>query len=125
MQKIQLLDQYPVLTTTIGKGKYKNIDEIFDFLKQKIESHPIAVYVGEFDNYEHTNSLGGKIEEGIIGAKNIMFCFGKAIPKKAILAVRPRVIGVVESEDEFFISYLKAPNEELGVFMEQWIKELK
>ena len=65
------------------------------YLKNKIETHPIATYIGEFDHYAHTASLSeGKISEAIKNAKNIICCFGKVLPKPEVLAVRPRSIGV-------------------------------
>ncbi len=126
MQQINLLDRYPVFSTSIAKKdcKYANIDEIIAFLKEKIDSHKIATFIAEFDNYAHTCSISGEIEDGVVGAKNIIFCFGKAIPKKTILALRPRSIGVVEDEQSFTISYLQAPNEDMGKIIEKWISEL-
>ncbi len=127
MKKINLLEEYPVYTINIQKNscKYQNTDEIIAALKTKIDAHKVATFISKFDNYEHTKSLNGKIDEGIMRAKNIMFCFGKAIPKKTILALRPRSIGVVEEQDQFCISYLQAPNEEMNKTIINWIKELE
>lgn len=126
MTKQNLQNKYPVFTKTILKEglKYQNVDEILEALKQKIENHKIATLISIFDNFAHTKSIGGEISEGIIGAKNIIFCFGKAIPMSAILSVRPRSIGVVEYEKSFDISYLEAPSEDIGQFMENWIQEI-
>ncbi len=127
MQQINLLDKYPVLTMTLAKSdsKFDNVDAIMAHLKTKIDEHKIATFISEFDNFAHTKSIGGKIDEDVLGAKNIMFCFGKAIPEKTILAVRPRSIGVVEDNESFTISYLQAPNEEMGKVIETWIKEMQ
>ena len=62
---------------------------------------------------------------GMIDAKNIIFCFGQAIPNTKILAARPRSIGVAELENSFVIEFLEAPKEQLHETMELWAKGLK
>ena len=125
MKQITVMEKYPVFTLEIDKSEtsYKNIDEIFAYLKLQIESHPVATYIGEFDHYSHTNSLEvGEIAENIKDAKNIICCFGKALPKAEILAVRPRTIGVAQMEDSFVISFMEAPNQEANGAMVKWVK---
>jgi hypothetical protein len=53
------------------------------------------------------------ILEGLVDAKNLIFCFGKQIPKTQILAVRPRSISVSELNETFCIDFLEVPNAEL------------
>jgi len=121
------MEKYPVFTLKIAKEEtsYKNIDEIFAYLKKQIEAHPIAVYIGEFDHYSHTSSLeAGEINEEIKDAKNIICCFGKVLPKPEVLAVRPRAIGVAEMADSFVVSFLEAPNPDANAAMEKWAKGL-
>jgi len=125
MKQVTVMEKYPVFTIELNKNEtsYKNIDEILNYIKSKIEAHPIATYIGEFNHYEHTNSLKeGKISEDIKDAKNIICCFGKALPKPEILAVRPRAIGVAEMADSFVVSFLEAPNPEANAAMEAWVK---
>ena len=125
MKQITVMEKYPVFTLEIGKNEtsYKNIDEIFTYLKEQIAAHPIATYIGEFDHYVHTSSLeAGEISDEIKDAKNLICCFGKVLPKPEILAVRPRAIGVAEMEDSFVVSFLEAPNPEANAAMEKWAK---
>jgi hypothetical protein len=127
MKQITVMEKYPVFTLKIAKEEtsYKNIDEIFAYLKKQIEAHPIAVYIGEFDHYSHTSSLeAGEINEEIKDAKNIICCFGKVLPKPEVLAVRPRAIGVAEMADSFVVSFLEAPNPDANAAMEKWAKGL-
>lgn len=126
MKKSTFLEKYPVCTIEITKSEADNktLLEIIDFLKEKIETHPVAKFITVFDNYAHTKSLNGEIMEGMIGAQNILFCFGPAIPNTKILAVRPRSIGICEFEDNFVVEFLEAPKEELTQTMVSWIKGL-
>ena len=125
MKQITVMEKYPVFTIEIRKNEttYKNVDEILIYLKNKIEAHPIAVYIGVFDHYMHTANLAeGEISEAIKNAKNIICCFGKVLPKPEVLAVRPRSIGVAEMSDSFVVSFLEAPNPEANAAMESWVK---
>ena len=127
MKQITVMEKYPVFTLEIGKNEtsYKNIDEIFTYLKEQIAAHPIATYIGEFDHYAHTSSLEvGEINPEIKDAKNLICCFGKVLPKPEILAVRPRAIGVAEMADSFVVSFLEAPNPEANAAMEKWAKDI-
>jgi hypothetical protein len=125
MKQITVLEKYPVFTLEVDKNEtsYKNIDEIFVYIRSQIEAHPIATYIGEFDHYAHTSSLSeGKIAEEIVAAKNIICCFGKVLPKPEVLAVRPRSIGVAELGDSFVVSFMEAPNPDANAAMEKWVK---
>ena len=123
-----VLEKYPVHTMEISKDEtsYKNIDEIFSYLKAQIEAHAIATYIGEFDHYAHTSSLeAGEINDSIKDAKNIICCFGKVLPKPEVLAVRPRSIGVAEMAENFVISFMVAPNPDANTAMQNWVKGIK
>jgi len=125
MRQITVMEKYPVFTLEIDKceTKHTNVDEILAYLKSKIEAHPIAIYIGEFDHYSHTSNLEvGEINPDIKDAKNIICCFGKVLPKAEVLAVRPRSIGVAELSDSFVVSFLEAPNPEANSAMESWVK---
>lgn len=127
MKQIYLKDKYPIFSLEISKSEtsFKNIDEIFEFLKQKIESHPIATFIAIFDQFSHTKTFSDAvIADGIVDAKNLIFCFGKEIPTSKILAVRPRSVGICEFDDRFDISILEVPNETLHKVLEGWIKEI-
>ena len=44
MKRILLKDKFPVYTPEIAKNetRFSNTNEVIDYLKQKIESHPVA-----------------------------------------------------------------------------------
>ena len=125
MKQITVMEKYPVYTMQIDKSEtsYQNVDEILTYLKEQVDAHPIATYIGQFDHYGHTASLEvGEIAEDIKNAKNFICCFGKVLPKPEVLAVRPRSIGVAEMKDSFVISFLEAPNPDANTAMEKWVK---
>lgn len=125
MKQITVMEKYPVFTITIDKKEtsFQNVDEVLTYLKTQIDTHPVATYIGEFDHYGHTSSLAeGQISEEIKGAKNIICCFGKQLPKPEVLAVRPRSIGVADMGTGFTVSFLEAPNPEANDAMEKWVK---
>ena len=127
MQKTIFMEKYPVYTLQIEKTEttYQNVDEIINYFKEKINNHKIARFIAIFNHYEHTKSLGGDINPEIKDAKNIIFCFGPAIPNTKILAARPRSIGICELEDAFVVEFIEAPKEELNDLMETWAKDIK
>jgi len=128
LKAITLMEKYPVFVLELNKDEteYKDTDAIIAYLKEKIEAHPVATFIAVFDHYSHTKSLqDGKIDQNIIDAKNIVFCFGKELPKAEVLAVRPRSIGVAEFSDKFIISFIEAPNPAANASMEEWVKGLK
>jgi len=118
MQKINLMDKYPVYTKEILKShtKFKNVDDFIEALKQK-------AYIWVFDHFTHTNKIGWEIMEGLIAGKILLFCFGQAIPKPEAMAVRPRNISIAEFEDKFVVSFLEAPVEKVNSKMIDWIIE--
>ncbi len=74
-----VMEKYPVNELIIQKNeiKYTTLDEILDDIKEKIDAHPVATYISIFDHYTHTKGLAeGEINEEILDAKNIIFCFG-------------------------------------------------
>lgn len=120
-------DKYHIFEIEFSKNEvdYKNVDEIIEVLKSKIEAHPVITYIAIFDQYKQTENLNGEIRADIKDAKNIIFCFGKEIPTPEVLAVRPRSIGVVELTDSYMVNFLEAPNEQANKVMEDMIKGLK
>ena len=120
-----LMEKYPVYTLEVRKSEtsYQDVDAILGYLRAKVEAHPVAVYIGEFDHYMHTDRLdSGEISEEIKDAKNFICCFGKVLKNPDVLAVRPRSIGVADMGERFVISFLEAPNIEANKMMEQWVK---
>lgn len=126
MKKTTFMEKYPVFSLEVKKYEtlYKDVDQIIEYFKTKIDEHEIAKFIAIFDHYEHTTSIGGDINPKIQDAKNIVFCFGQALPDSKMLAVRPRSIGVCELEDSFIIDFLEAPKEQLHKLMEDWTKAI-
>jgi len=127
MTKTILMDKYPIFTLEIQKSEtsYKTTNEIIEYLKSLIDSHPVAKYIAIFDHFEHTSSMDdGVIADSIIDAKNLVFCFGKLLPSTKILAVRPRSIGVSELKNSFSIDFLEVPNPELQKVTQKWIQSI-
>ena len=123
-----LKEKYTIYSIEIAKDEttMDSADAIVEFLKDKIDNHPIAKFIAIFDHYTHTKSFeDGVIVDGLIDAKNLIFCFGKEIPTSKILAVRPRSIGICEFENHFELSLLEVPNENLHTLTESWIKEIE
>ncbi len=128
MKQSLLMDKYPIYTLEIDKVEttFSTVDEIIAYLQAKVEEHPFAVEIAVFDHYAHTTGIEDHvIDPNIKAAKNFVFCFGKMLPKAAMLAVRPRSIGVSELEDHFEISFLEVPNEKLHEVTEDWAKSIK
>ena len=88
--------------------------------------HEIPVLTFIFDHYAHTCQLpDGHVGEGIRAAKNVIFCFGLALPSPEVLAVRPRSIGVAETDHGFVISFMEAPMPIANAAMEDWANGLR
>ena len=127
MKQTVLMEKYPIFELEIPKieTKYTSVNEIIEYFKTKIEAHPVATYIATFDHYGHTKSLSdGSVAPEILDAKNIIFCFGKELPKPHVMSIRPRSIGVAEFKDSFFIGFMEAPNPAANEAMESWAKGL-
>jgi hypothetical protein len=127
MKQMTVMEKYPVLTIEISKEEttFTSVDEVIAQLKANIEAHPVAVVIGVFDHYAHTSSLEvGEIAPNIKDAKNLICCFGKALPKPEMMAVRPRSFGVADMGESFVISFMEAPNPDANSAMESWVKAI-
>jgi len=121
-------EKYPIFELFIDKNETtcKTVDDVIAYFKEKIDAHPVAVYIATFDHYAHTSSLPeGNVNENIKAAKNIVFCFGKELPTPEVMAVRPRSIGVSDMGDKFVVIFMEAPNPQANEAMEAWSKALK
>ncbi|WP_456381255.1 DUF6858 family protein [Hydrogenimonas sp.] len=121
-------EKYPIFELFIDKNETtcKTVDDVIAYFKEKIDAHPVAVYITTFDHYAHTTSLPeGNVNENIKAAKNIVFCFGKELPTPEVMAVRPRSIGVSDMGDKFVVIFMEAPNPQANEEMEAWSKALK
>ncbi|WP_457745743.1 DUF6858 family protein [Sulfurimonas sp.] len=127
MTKTIFMDKYPVFSLEINKNEttFTTVSQILEYLKAKIQAHPIATYIAHFNHYEHTSNLKDcEINPNIKDAQNLIFCFGKQLPNTKILAVRPRSFGVSELENSFVIDFLEVPNEQLHTVMQDWAKSV-
>ncbi len=127
MKQVLLQEKFPIFKLEIDKTEtiFKSSQELVDHFKKLIDEHKVTRYIGEFDHYSHTKGLeGGEIAEGIIDARNVVFCFGTKLPKAEMLAVRPRSIGIAETDTGFTISFMEAPMALANDTMEAWVKDI-
>ncbi len=127
MKQTTLMEKYPIVELEIAKNeiKYQSVDDIIEYFKDKIDIHPVVAFIAIFDHYAHTKSLSdGMLSPNILAAKNIIFCFGKELPKPQVMSIRPRSIGVADTGDSFIISFMEAPNPQAQETMMSWTKEL-
>jgi predicted Fe-Mo cluster-binding NifX family protein len=123
-----LQEKYPVYSLALepGETSFRSVDEIIGYFKERIQAHRSACLIAEFDHFAHTSALPeGRIGEGIRAAKNLIFCFGIALPDPHVLAVRPRSIGVAETDEGFFITFMEAPMPVANSVMEDWATGLR
>jgi hypothetical protein len=127
MKQTLLQEKYPVFVAEIDKTETtcNNVDDVVAYLKAKIAEMEKVQFIGVFDHYAHTRNIGGEIAEGIVGAVDVIFCFGFALPNPQVLAVRPRAIGVADLGDKFVFSFLEAPMPPANLAMETWVKGLR
>ncbi|HHH39632.1 MAG TPA: hypothetical protein ENK50_08670 [Sedimenticola sp.] len=128
MKSSLLQEKYPVFTLEVEKQEtnFGTVDDIITHLKTCIDEHKISRFIAIFDHYAHTRGLAeGEVSEEILDAKNIVFCFGIALPNPQVMAVRPRSIGVVELQNSFVITFMEAPMPVANIAMEQWAKSIK
>jgi len=126
MKQSLLMEKYPIFDIEIQKSETScaSVDDILTALKAKIDAHPKVAYIATFDHFSHTKSIDGTVADEIKDARNIVFCFGVAIPNPHVLSVRPRSIGVADMGDRFYISFLEPPMEVATKEMEAWCKAL-
>ncbi len=127
MKQTLLHETYPIFTIEIGREETSlaSVDAICAYFRCRIEAHRCAVFIAEFDHFAHTRSLPeGRIGEGILAARNLIFCFGIALPEPHCLAMRPRSIGVAETERGFVVSFMETPMPVANAVMEDWAKGL-
>jgi hypothetical protein len=127
MKQTLLQEKYPVFVAEIEKNETdcQNVEDVVDYLKDKIAANPKVQFIGVFDHYAHTKNIGGEVAADIVGAVDVIFCFGFALPNPQVLAVRPRSIGVADLGSKFHISFLEAPMKPANEAMEAWVKGLR
>lgn len=128
MDQTVILEKYPVFVLRLPKAECirESLDGVVEYFLEQITAHPIARLIDTFDHYAHTSALDeGEITPEIRGARNIVFCFGTAIPNPEILALRPRSIGIADMADHFVVSFLEAPMPIANTAMEGWARGLR
>jgi hypothetical protein len=127
MKKEVVLEKYPVFTMELTKAECicQSVDAIVDYLKAWIEADGSAAFIAVFDHYAHTKSLpNGEVSPKIKAAKNVVFCYGPKLPDPRMMAVRPRSIGVAETDAGFVLTFLEAPMPAINDKMETMVKSL-
>lgn len=118
---------FPIYTLEIGRDEtsYASVEAICGYFRRRIADQRCAVFIAEYDHFAHTRSLPeGRVGEDILAAKSLVFCFGIALPDPRLLAVRPRSIGVAETERGFLVTFMEAPMPVVNAAMEDWARGL-
>lgn len=127
MQPRLVTQGYPLFVLELSRAqcRYADIESICAYLRERIESHRCARFIADFDHYAHTAALPeGEIGSDIRAARNLVFCFGITLPDAAALGLRPRSIGVAETEAGFVLSFLETPMPLVNAAMEDWVRDL-
>ncbi len=127
MKQMLLQEKFPIFKLEFYKSEteYKTAQEVINYFKQLIDDHDVTRFIAEFDHYSHTKGLqNGYVDEEIIDARNIVFCFGTQLPAAEMLAVRPRSIGIAETVNKLVITFMEAPMALANDTMEFWVKSL-
>ncbi len=127
MKRTLLQEKYPVFIAELGKDETpcRSIDDVVAHLQARIAENAKVKFIGVFDHYAHTRAIGGEIAAGVVGAVDVIFCFGFALPDPQVLAVRPRAIGVADLGDRFVISFMEAPMQPANEAMAAWVNGLR
>jgi hypothetical protein len=128
MKQTLLFEKYPLFVMEIRREEtdFDSVDVICEHLRERVEAHRCAQFIAIFDHYAHTCRLPeGHVDEDILAAKNVIFCFGIALPCPEALAVRPRSIGVAETKRGFLISFMETPMPIANTAMEDWAEGLR
>lgn len=127
LERVVFQAKFPVCLKRYDKTqiRFRTLEELCRYFQERIEQHPFARYIGEFNQYEHTKQLsGGVIDPDILGGRNIIFCFGKKLECPEVLAVRPRSIGICETQSQFVIVFLETPPLSAVETIEKWVYEM-
>ncbi len=128
MKQTLLLEKYPLFVLELRRDEtdLASVDEICAHFQARIQAHRCAEFIGVFDHYAHTCTIPeGSVDATIRAAKNVIFCFGISLPSPQVLAVRPRSIGVAETDAGFVVSFMEAPMPIANAAMEDWAEALR
>ncbi len=127
MRQVMMKEKFPVYIQEYEKAgvRFATLDGLCQHVHECIEKDPEARYIGTFDHYTHTRQLTqGVIAPEIKGAKMILFCFGEKLMDPRVLALRPRSIGIAETDSQFVIAFLEPPTPEAVNSMERWVSSM-
>ena len=126
MKKTILFDIHPMYSLEILKSETTliGIDQIIEHLKTRISENPEGVFITVFNHYQHTQEIDGRIMDGVVAAKNLLFCFGHSINDIPTLAFRPKSIAIIETKNSFILEFLETPRPEVNAWIQSWIKEI-
>ncbi len=127
MKQSLLREKHPLFVLELERSecRFGSTGQIIAYRKGCIEDHPAARFIAVFDHQAHTQSLPqGRLDPSILAAQNIVFCFGIALRDPRVLGLRPRSIGVAETERGFVISFLEPPMPIANAAMEHWVEGL-
>jgi len=120
-------ESIPIYTLEFDRQEtsLSSVDAICGYFRARIDAHQSAVYIAEFDHFAHTNSLpDGQVGVDILAAKNLLYCLCIALPNAETLALRPRSIGIAETERGFLVTFMEAPLPVANTALEDWTKGL-
>ena len=126
MEQKTIMENYSVEYYNIPKTKLPNptIESVIELLKERIDKDPVATFITIFDHFVHTQKGGGEINKEIKDAKNIVFCFGRAIPNPLVVGLRPRSFGIVDLGEKIQINFMTAPKADTNKKMQSWVTSL-
>lgn len=127
MKQTLLQEKDPLFVAEVDKAETAcaTVDHIVDYLKAKMAENERVQFITVFDHFTHTRDIGGEINPQIKDARDVIFCFGFALPNPQLLAVRPCAIGIADLGDRFVLSFLEAPMEPANDAMESWVHGLR
>ena len=127
MKQIHFQEKYTITEVQVNKSEtsLQSMAAVVAYFHEKIEANEKVAYIGTFDHLAHTQKIGGEIEAGILGAMNVVFCFGFALPNAHVMAVRPRSIGICEYADKYVVTFMDAPMKPANDAMQAWALGLR
>ena len=127
MKQIHFQEKYPITEVQVNKSEtsLQSMAAVVAYFHEKIEANEKVAYIGTFDHLAHTQKIGGEIEAGILGAMNVVFCFGFALPNAHVMAVRPRSLGICEYADKYVVTFMDAPMKPANDAMQAWALGLR
>ncbi|MDJ0933692.1 DUF6858 family protein [Breoghania sp.] len=127
MHQVIIHEKFPVYILEVEKSdcRFSQLEDVVAHFVREAEAHPVVRLIGVFDHYAHTSAFAdGENAPDIVGAVNVVVCFGMAIPQPEILALRLRSIGIADVGDRFTVSFLGTPMPIANTAMEIWARGL-